>query len=255
MKTALITGASSGLGREFAKILAAEKYNLVIVARNEDKLKKTASQLEADYGIDVEVISADLSDYHSAEQIYNKVSRMGIAIDILINNAGSGHHGLLFNTDPRIAADTINLNVTSLTLITNYFLKDMVRRKSGKVLNVSSLGAFQPDPFYAVYGATKAYDLLFTESLAGELEGTGVTVSALCPGPTKTEFASRSGKNDASFAMDAKTVAMAGYKGMQKGKLVIIPSLKYKLEVFGIRLLPPKTATRIIRNWQDSLKI
>lgn len=160
----------------------------------------------------------------------------------------------LAERDPKIAEKTINLNITSLTLLTNHFLKDMVKRHSGKILNVSSLGAFQPDPFFAVYGATKAYELLFTESLFGELEGTGVTVSALCPGPTKTEFAARSGKNDAGFAMDAKSVAMAGYQGMQKGKLVIIPSIKYKLEVFGIKLLSAKTVARIIRKWQNSLK-
>lgn len=254
MKTALITGASLGLGYEFARIFAAEKYNLIIVARNKEKLEETALRLRTDYKIHVTVIPADLSDYHSAEQIYIKVMGLGMEVDVLVNNAGSGNYGFLAESDPKIAEKTINLNITSLTLLTNYFLKDMVKRHSGKILNVSSLGAFQPDPFFAVYGATKAYELLFTESLFGELEGTGVTVSALCPGPTKTDFAARSGKNDAGFAMDAKSVAMAGYKGMQKGKLVIIPSIKYKLEVFGIRLLPAKTVARIIRKWQKSLK-
>ena len=130
----------------------------------------------------------------------------------------------------------------------------MVKRNEGKILNISSLGAFQPDPFFAVYGATKAYELLFTESLYGELQGTGVTVSALCPGPTKTEFATRSGKSDASFAMEAKKVAEIGYKGMQKGKLVIIPSFKYKLEIFIVKILPAKVTANIIRKWQKSLK-
>lgn len=231
MKTALITGASSGLGFEFANIFAKEKYNLVLVARNEEKLKDVAKKLEKQYGIIVTVIPADLSDLDSAKKIYDKVTEKQIVIDCLVNNAGSGHHGLLANTDPDIAKDTINLNVTSLTLLTNYFIKNMVKRNEGKILNISSLGAFQPDPFFAVYGATKAYELLFTESLYGELQGTGVTVSALCPGPTKTEFATRSGKSDASFAMEAKKVAEIGYKGMQKGKLVIIPSFKYKLEM------------------------
>lgn len=254
MKTALITGASSGLGREFAKIFAAERYDLVIAARNRERLENTGSQLSADYGIHVTMIPADLSDVHAAEQIYREVSGKGLTIDVLVNNAGSGSYGLLAESDPQIAADTISLNVTSLTLLTNHFLKDMVKRRSGKILNISSLGAFQPDPYFAVYGATKAYELLFTESLAGELEGTGVTVSALCPGPTRTEFASRSGKKDAEFAMDAKAVAMAGYKGMQKGKLIIIPGMKYKLETFGIRLLPARTTARIIGRWQASLK-
>ena len=254
MKTALITGASSGLGREFTKIFAAERYDLVIVARNKERLEDTASQLRTDYGIEVTAIPADLSDVHAAEHIYHEVSEKGLSIDVLVNNAGSGNYGLLAESDPQIAADTISLNITSLTLLTNYFLKDMIKRRSGKILNISSLGAFQPDPFFAVYGATKAYELLFTESLAGELEGTGVSVSALCPGPTKTAFAARSGKKDAGFAMDAKDVATAGYKGMLKGKLIIIPGMKYKLETFGIRLLPARTTARIIGRWQASLK-
>lgn len=254
MKTVLITGASSGLGFEFANIFAKEKYNLVLVARNEEKLKEVAKKLEKQYGIIVTVIPADLSDLDSAKKIYDKVTEKQIVIDCLVNNAGSGHHGLLANTDPDIAKDTINLNVTSLTLLTNYFIKNMVKRNEGKILNISSLGAFQPDPFFAVYGATKAYELLFTESLYGELQGTGVTVSALCPGPTKTEFATRSGKSDASFAMEAKKVAEIGYKGMQKGKLVIIPSFKYKLEIFIVKILPAKVTANIIRKWQKSLK-
>ena len=254
MKTALITGASTGLGYEFAKIFASERYDLVIVARNKEKLENVALQLKTDYGTNVMVISADMSDYQTAEKIYKEVTKSGIIIDTLVNNAGSGNYGFLAESEPQVAAATINLNVTSLTLLTNYFLKDMVKRRSGKILNVSSLGAFQPDPYFAVYGATKAYELLFTQSLYGELIGTGVSVSVLCPGPTKTEFATRSGKKDAGFAMSARSVAMAGYKGLQKGKLVIIPGFKYKLEVFGIRLLPSKLAARIIRKWQKSLK-
>lgn len=254
MKTALITGASTGLGFEFAKIFAKEKYNLVIVARNKEKLKSSAEVLEKQYGIRVTIIPADLSDLDSPKRIYNEIKEKQIEIDCLINNAGSGHSGLLADTNPEIAKNTINLNVTSLTLLTNYFIKDMVKRNSGKILNISSLGAFQPDPFFAVYGATKAYELLFTESLYGELQGTDVTISALCPGPTKTEFATRSGKTDASFAMEAKTVAKIGYKGMQKGKLIIIPSFKYKLEVLAVKLLPAKVTSNIIRKWQRSLK-
>jgi len=254
MPTALITGASAGLGYEFAKIFAEEKYDLILTARSEERLQNIAAELKARSGVGVTVIPADLSDPAAAEKIYTQVSKRGVAVDVLVNNAGSGHYGLLAKTDPAITAATVNLNVMSLTLLTNYFIKDMVQRRQGKILNVSSLGAFQPDPFFAVYGATKAYELLFTEALYGELLGTGVIVSALCPGPTKTEFASRAGKRDAGFAMDARAVALAGYKGLQKGKLVIIPGLKYKLEVFFIRRLPAKWAARIIRKWQHSLK-
>ena len=254
MKTALITGASFGLGFEFANIFAKEKYNLVIVARNEKKLKKLALDLTKKYGIEVTIITADLSDINSPRRIYEKVSEKGIRIDVLINNAGSGQYGFFADSDAKSSIDMINLNITSVTLLTKYFLKDMVKRHSRKILNVSSIGGFQPNPFGSVYGATKGYELLFTESLAGELRGTGVTVTALCPGPTKTEFATRAGKQDAGFAMDARSVAMAGYKGMQAGKLVIIPSVKYKVEVFLAKLIPAKIIANYVGKWQQSLR-
>ena len=144
----------------------------------------------------------------------------------------------------------INLNITSVTLLTKYFLTDMVKRHSGKILIVSS----QPNPFGSVYGATKAYELLLAESLSGELINSGVTIFALCPGPTKTEFATRAGKKDAKFAMDARTVALTGYKGMMQGKLIIIPSIKYKIEVFLAKLLPAKIIASYVGKWQQSLK-
>jgi hypothetical protein len=254
MKTALITGASFGLGFEFTDIFANEGYNLVIVARNEEKLKKVALDLRKKYGVEVTIIVADLSDINSPKMIYDKVSKKGIVIDVLVNNAGSGKYGFFPDSNPSYSVDMINLNITSVTLLTNYFLKDMVKRHSGKVLNVSSIGGFQPNPFGSVYGATKAYELLFTESVSGELRGSGVTVTALCPGPTKTEFATRAGKRDAGFAMDARSVALAGYKGMKEGKLVVIPSIKYKLEVFIAKLVPAKIIANYVGKWQQSLR-
>ena len=189
MKTALITGASFGLGFEFADIFAKEKYNLVIVARNKEKLEDVALELRKKYGIEVTIIVADLSNVNSPKRIYDEISEKGIKIDVLVNNAGSGKYGFFADSQDASSIDMINLNITSVTLLTKYFLTDMVKRHSGKILIVSSIGAFQPNPFGSVYGATKAYELLLAESLSGELINSGVTISALCPGPTKTEFA------------------------------------------------------------------
>lgn len=254
MKTALITGASFGLGFEFADIFAKEKYNLVIVARNKKKLEDVALELRKKYGIEVTIIVADLSNVNSPKRIYDEISEKGIKIDVLVNNAGSGKYGFFADSQDASSIDMINLNITSVTLLTKYFLTDMVKRHSGKILIVSSIGAFQPNPFGSVYGATKAYELLLAESLSGELINSGVTISALCPGPTKTEFATRAGKKDAKFAMDARTVALTGYKGMMQGKLIIIPSIKYKIEVFLAKLLPAKTIASYVGKWQQSLK-
>ncbi|MGV3152286.1 SDR family NAD(P)-dependent oxidoreductase [Sarcina ventriculi] len=254
MKTALITGASFGLGFEFADIFAKEKYNLVIVARNKEKLEDVALELRKKYGIEVTIIVADLSNVNSPKRIYDEISEKGIKIDVLVNNAGSGKYGFFADSQDASSIDMINLNITSVTLLTKYFLTDMVKRHSGKILIVSSIGAFQPNPFGSVYGATKAYELLLAESLSGELINSGVTISALCPGPTKTEFATRAGKKDAKFAMDARTVALEGYKGMMQGKLIIIPSIKYKIEVFLAKLLPAKIIASYVGKWQQSLK-
>lgn len=254
MGTALITGASAGLGREFAEIFAAAGYDLVLTARDAGKLESIAARLRADHQADVKVIAANLANHGGARRIYDEVSAGGIVIDVLVNNAGSGRHGLFVESDAGDAVETICLNVTGLTLLTSYFLKDMVKRRAGKILNVSSACAFGPNPLFAVYGATKAYELLFTESLAAELEDTGVTVSVLCPGPTKTDFARRAGRKDAVSAMNAKSVAMAGYQGMTRGKLVIIPGLKYRLGVWAARLLPARMTARAMRKWQEGLK-
>ncbi|MBU5323066.1 SDR family NAD(P)-dependent oxidoreductase [Sarcina ventriculi] len=254
MKTALITGASFGLGFEFADIFAKEKYNLVIVARNKKKLEDVALELRKKYSIEVTIIVADLSNVNSPKRIYDEISEKGIKIDVLVNNAGSGKYGFFADSQDASSIDMINLNITSVTLLTKYFLTDMVKRHCGKILIVSSIGAFQPNPFGSVYGATKAYELLLAESLSGELINSGVTISALCPGPTKTEFATRAGKKDAKFAMDARTVALEGYKGMMQGKLIIIPSIKYKIEVFLAKLLPAKIIASYVGKWQQSLK-
>lgn len=253
-KTALITGASSGIGRELAVIFAEHGFNLVLVARTQANLEALATELRQAHGVKVTVIPADLSDPEAAKRIYDEVKKKEIIVDQLINNAGSGQRQKVSEADPKVMVDTINLNVTSITLLTRYFVADMVKRNSGKILISSSLGAFQPDPYFAVYGATKGYELLFGETLWGELRGTEVSVSIVCPGPTKTGFSANAGRNDADFAKDPRTIAMIAFKGMQKGQLVIIPTLAYKAEHLLVKLLSPKASIRLVERYQNSLK-
>ncbi len=252
-QTALITGASGGLGKAFAQEFAKHGFNLMLVARSENKLKEICSDLSARYGIKAEYISENLSDTVAPQRIYDEVKRRNIHIDQLVNNAGSGNMALVGDAKPQIMIDTIELNVTALTLLCNLFIPDMKAAGKGRIMNVSSLGAFQPDPYFAVYGATKAYELLFTESLFGELIGTGVTASVICPGPIKTNWASNAGKADSKIAKEPEVIAEIGFREMQKGKLIIIPTLTYKAEAFAVRIAPKMLVSRVIKKWQGGL--
>ena len=188
-KTALITGASGGIGYEFAKLLAKDCNTLVLVARSKDRLKEIKKELETASPISVIVVAQDLSEPDAAEKIFRRLESEHIIVDILINNAGFGDHGAFVETDWRKEEKMIAVNISALTEMTKLFLKGMVERKSGRILNVASTAAFQPGPFLAVYYASKAYVLSFSEVIVNELKGKGVTVTALCPGPTATGFA------------------------------------------------------------------
>lgn len=252
-QTVLISGASGGLGKEFARSFAEHGFNLVLIARSEDNLKEICSDFSEKYKIKAEYICDNLSDTDAPQRIYDEVKRRGIHIDQLVNNAGSGNMALVGEAKPQIMIDTVNLNVTSLTLLCNLFIPDMKAAGKGRILNVSSLGAFQPDPYFAVYGATKAYELLFTESLFGELIGTGVTASVICPGPIKTNWAANAGKADSKIAKTPEVIAKIGFREMQKGKLIIIPTLSYKAEALAVRIAPKTLVSRVIRKWQGGL--
>ncbi len=252
-QTVLITGASGGLGKAFAHEFAEHGFNLVLVARSENKLKEICNDLSSGHGINAQYICENLSDTSAAQRIYDEVKQRNIHIDQLVNNAGSGNMALVGEAKSQIMIDTIELNVTALTLLCNLFIPDMKAAGKGKILNVSSLGAFQPDPYFAVYGATKAYELLFTESLFGELIGTGVTASVICPGPIKTNWTSNAGKADSKIAKSPELIAKIGFREMQKGKLIIIPTLTYKAEAFAVRVAPKTLVSRIIKKWQGGL--
>lgn len=255
-KIALITGASSGIGYEFAKLFAQNKYNLVLVARSEQKLKQIADELKQKYGIAVKLIPKDLSTLNSPTEIFTELQKAGVKVDILINNAGFATYGFFSEIDIDAELQMMQLNMVTLTLLTKLFVKEMIKHKEGKILNVASTAAFQPGPLMAVYYATKAYVLSFSEAIANELEGSGVTVTALCPGPTESGFQSRANMESSKLVsgrqiMDAATVARIGYDGLMKGKTIVIPGLKNQLMTLSIRFTPRNLVTKIVRSMQE----
>lgn len=252
-QTALITGASSGIGREFARIFAEHGFDLVITSRSEDKLNALAKELSQEYAVTVTVIPADLSVETEAKRLYDEVKSQGLQVDQLVNNAGAGKAGDVANADPQTMLELIHLNISSVTMLCHYFGKDMKKRGSGRILNVSSLGAFIPDPHFNVYGPSKAFELFLTEAMSGEMKGNGVTVSCLCPGPTRTNWARNAGKSDSKTALNPADVARIGFEGMQRGELVIVPTAVFKAEKTIIGLLPPKARVDIIEKWQSAL--
>ncbi len=255
--TAVVTGASSGIGREIARLLAADGYRLALVARNASKLEELAHELRAAHGTISAVIPRDLAEDDAPREVLAEVERQGLAVDVLVNNAGAGIYGPFAETDLGRELETIRLNVVAVTALAKGVLPQMLRRRSGRILNVASTAAFQPGPLMAVYYATKAYVLSFSEAIANELAGTGVTVTALCPGPTVTEFQNAAGLTKTRLftgplVMDAGRVARAGYEGMLRGRPVVIPGLPNKLMVQALRLAPRRAVTAIARRIQET---
>jgi len=254
-KWVLITGASSGIGYEFARICAREKYNLVLVARREDKLKNIKQEIERDFGVQVKLSIKDLAQPEAAHEICTQLTHENITIDILINSAGFGNYGLFTNTDLDEELSMVQVNISAVTTLTKLFAKDMVKRGSGKILNVASTAAFQPGPLMAVYYATKAYVLSFTEALANELSGTGVTITALCPGPTASEFQTVAKINDSKlFTSNIPTsgaVAEYGYQALMKGKTIAVYGTKNKIGAFLVRFAPRRFVTNMVRKIQS----
>ena len=250
--TALITGASSGIGLDLAHLFAADGHDVVLVARSEDKLRALGKELEAKHGITATVIVADLAKPDAPQQI----SVIAPPVDVLVNNAGYGTSGKFAETDLRAELDMIQVNVSALTHLTKLFLPQMLERKRGRILNVASTAAFQPGPLMAVYYATKAYVLSFSEAIAEELRGTGVTVTALCPGPTATEFQKNAGLGSEALLklmrpVSSMDVARAGYHGLMRGKRIVIPGMKNKLGVQSLRVSPRALVTRVVRGLQE----
>ncbi|NUP08073.1 MAG: SDR family oxidoreductase [Polyangiaceae bacterium] len=244
MKTyAVVTGASAGLGREFAKLLAADGFGLVLVARRRDELETLARELTASHGVEVVVLPSDLTDPTTPTTIVSEIERRGLEVEILVNNAGFGSNGNYWELDTQKELGMIQVNITALAHLTRLLLPGMVAKGRGRILNIGSTAGFQPGPFMATYYASKAFVNSFTEALAFELRGTGVTATLSCPGATATEFARVAG-NDKSrlFKMggtaDAATVAKEAYLAMLAGKGTVVHGLKNKAGVQALRVSP-----------------
>ncbi len=248
-ETVLITGASSGIGRELARLFARDGADLVLIARSEDRLRALSGELEAEYGAGAHVLPADLSRPASPGEITRALAQQHIQVDVLVNNAGFGAHGPVAGIGAEQQLEMIEVNVAALTRLTAMLLPGMLQRRHGAILNVASTAAFQPGPYEAVYCATKAYVLSFTEALAEEVRGSGVRVCCLAPGATDTGFASRAGALGTrlfrSGVMDAGRVARAGHDGMRRGRPLVIPGLRNRFLAFSVRLAPRTLAARV----------
>ncbi|MCG3175296.1 MAG: hypothetical protein MOGMAGMI_00222 [Candidatus Omnitrophica bacterium] len=259
VKWALITGASGGIGLELAEKFAAAGNGLVLVARRADKLEADAARLRQGHGVPVRVLSADLSADSAAPRLYEAVRAQGIEIEYLVNNAGVGNYGRFGESDLNKDLALLRLNIESLTALTKLFLKDMIVRKSGRVMNVASTAAYMPGPYMATYYASKAYVLSFSEAIAEELSGSGVTVTVVCPGPTMTGFhaaANMGGSRlfSGPFIMTAADVARIAYDGLMSGRRVVITGWTNRLMVLSSRLAPRRWATRAVRYLQEKIK-
>ncbi len=256
MPTALVTGASSGIGLELATLLAKDRHDVVLVARGRDRLEGIALGLTEEFGVGATVLPADLTDPAAPLDVFLALAERKMAIDVLVNDAGFGVYGLFADTPLEEELAMIQVNVAALTHLTKLFLPGMLERRRGRILNVASTAAFQPGPLMAVYYATKAYVLSFSEALGNETAGSGVTVTALCPGPTLTDFQKRAKFTrprplPGPLVMDAAAVARAGYEGMMRGKRVIIPGAANRLFVQALRATPRNLATAISRKIRD----
>lgn len=250
-KTALITGATSGIGYELSKLFALNRYNLVLVARNDQRLEDLANELRQAFSISIITIPKDLSLPSSPEGIFSYLKKKSIQVDVLVNNAGFNEYGLFSQTDLHRELQMIQLHIVSLTYLTKLLLPGMLERKLGKILNVGSTGSFVPGPLVAVYCATKAYILSFSEAIAEELKETGVTVTTLCPGSTKTEFAERANMEDVAIfqgnLMDAREVAQIGYNALMRGKRIIVAGCVNKLTISSVRFLPRGMVAKMVK--------
>ena len=255
-KTALITGGTSGIGKELAKLFAQDKYDLVIVARNQQELDTTASEL-SQYGVQVKTIAKDLSKMDEAKALCNEVSEQ---IDVLVNDAGQGVYGLFKDNELERELDIIHLNVCATVILTKHFLKEMVCRGEGRILNLGSVAGKLPGPWQAVYHATKAFVLSFTTAVREEVKESGVTLTALMPGVTDTDFFNKAGMNDSKVVQDKEAmadpadVAKAGYEALMAGDDRVIAGFKNKLEVNAANLMPDSTVAHNLYEQQKPVE-
>lgn len=255
---ALITGATSGIGYELAKLFAADGYNLVIVARGEDdSLERTASELKSQYGIEVTTLAKDLFKRENAFAVYDEVKAKGIEIDVLVNDAGQGQYGLFTDTDINRELDLLQLNIGSLIILTKQFLKDMVARGNGKILNLSSIASKTPGPWQSVYHGTKAFVQSFTEAINSENKDKGVTITALLPGATDTDFFNKADMEESKAVQDKSKLASAadaakdGYEALMKGDDMVVSGFKNKMQVAMAAVTPDSSVADNTKKQQE----
>jgi uncharacterized protein len=245
-KTAVITGASGGIGLELAKLIAADGYRLVLLARNSDKLRQIAADLSQEYTIEVEIFPVDLSQPAECNRFIAFAETHLAHVEILINNAGFGDYDLFADCSAERVNEMILLNIHSLTILSRHFLPGMIQQNKGYIMNVASVAAFMPGPYMSVYYATKAYVLSLSQAIAEEVKDKGIKVSALCPGPTHTGFVDAANLNDSNLfklmkPASARAVAVYGYKAMLRGQRVAVHGFSNKMMVWAVRFMP--------RNW------
>jgi short-subunit dehydrogenase len=254
-KTALITGASGGIGYELALLFARDGFDCILVARSHEKLNALAARIESEFRVKTLVLPKDLSKPSAVDEIYEEISAASMPVDVLVNNAGFPVFGLFTETNLDTELEMLQVNVVALTQLTKLFLRGMIERRYGRILNLASTAAFEPGPLMAVYYASKAYVLSFSEALANELRGTGVTVTTLAPGPTRTGFQKRGQLEDSRLVQgeiaDAPSVAAAGYRGLMEGKTLVIPGFANKLIPWIVRVSPRGVVTRVVRRMQE----
>lgn len=257
---AIITGASSGIGRDLADVFARDGHDLILVARRRDVLEGLARALSERHGVRCDAFAADLARRLEREHLAAHIRSVEDHVAVLVNNAGFGTHGYFHETDLERELEMIEVNIAAVTHLTKVVLPGMLARRRGRIVNVSSVAAFQPGPLMAVYYASKAYVQSFSEALAEEVDGTGVTVTALCPGPTDTGFKTAAGlRADAPSggppAMTSRAVAEAGYAGIQRGQRVVVTGLRNKVAVLANRFLSRRSMTRIVRRIQERRRV
>lgn len=253
---ALITGATSGIGYELAKLFAADNYNLVIVARNQDELDATANELKQQYGINVTTIVKDLFQQDNAFELCDELKESNVKIDVLVNDAGQGYYGKFIETDIYRELDIINLNIASLIILTKHFLKEMVERGDGKILNLSSIAGKIPGPYQSVYHGTKAFVQSFTEAIRSEVKDSGVTITALLPGATDTDFFNKADMQESKIVQEGKMadpakVAKDGYDALMSGDDKVVSGFKNKMQVAMGNITPDATAADMMKKQQE----
>jgi short-subunit dehydrogenase len=255
-KYALVTGGTSGIGYELAKLLAQDEYNLIIVARDQDELNSASTQLTQQFGVDVITLSMDLFDPQNAFSVYEQIAARNITVDVLVNDAGQGQYGEFVTTDINRELDIINLNISSVVVLTKLYLREMVERGDGKILNLSSIASKVPGPWQSVYHGTKAFVQSFTEAIRSEVKDSGVTITALLPGGTDTDFFNKAEMQDSKLVKegklaDAATVAKDGYDALMNNDDMVVSGFKNKMQVAMANITPDAKVADKMKKQQE----